>query len=145
MSAAPTPAAAPIADFVQVRFDRALAELQLHDSRARVALDAERGLAIGVDANVPMSMPAAARALPQADQAAAASVLFLDQFGALFGIAGWHVLEPRYATPMGSTIWFTFAATVQRGGEPHELLVNVCADGDIVRHVRIERSESAAS
>lgn len=136
MSAAPTPAAAPIADIEQVRFDRALAELQLHDPRARVALDSDCGLAVGVDVNVPMSMPAAARALPQSDQSAAACVLFVDQFGALFGIAGWHVLEPRFASPMGSTIWFTFAAQTRRG----EVLVNVCADGDVVRHVRVERS-----
>jgi hypothetical protein len=135
MSAAPRPAAAPIADFTQIRFDRALAELQVHDSRARVALDADLGLAIGADVNVPMSMPAAARALPEADRAAAASVLFLDQFGALFGVAGWHVLEPRFASPMGSTIWFTFAAQTSRG----EILVNVCAEGDVVRHVRVER------
>ncbi len=136
MSAAPTPAAAPIADIEQVRFDRALAELQLHDPRARVALDSAHGLAIGADLNVPMSMPAAARALPESDRSAAASVLFLDQFGAMFGIAGWHVLEPRFASPMGSTIWFTFAARTRRG----EILVNVCADGDVVRHVRVERS-----
>lgn len=141
MSAAPKPAAAPIADIEQIRFDRALADLQLHDPRARVALDFERGLAIGVDVNVPMSMPAAARALPDNDRAAAASVLFLDQFGSLFGIAGWHVLEPRFATPMGNTIWFTFAATTRRG----EQLVNVCAEGDIVRHVRVERSEPSES
>lgn len=136
MTAAPSPAAAPIADIEQIRFDRALADLQLHDARARVALDAESGLAIGADVNVPMSMPAAARALPESDQSAAASVLFLDQFGAMFGVAGWHVLEPRFASPMGSTIWFTFAATTRRG----EVLVNVCADGDVVRHVRVERS-----
>ena len=86
-------------------------------------------------------MPAAARALPDNDRAAAASVLFLDQFGSLFGIAGWHVLEPRFATPMGNTIWFTFAATTRRG----EQLVNVCAEGDIVRHVRVERSEPSES
>lgn len=141
MSAAPKPAAAPIADFEQVRFDRALADLQLHDPRARVALDSTSALAVGADVNVPMSMPAAARALPETDRAAAASVLFLDQFGALFGVPGWHALEPRFATPMGSTIWFTFAATTRRG----EVLVNVCADGDVVRHVRVERSEPGGS
>lgn len=132
---APTPAAVPIADLEQVRFDRALEELQVSDPRARVALDNETGLAVGVDVNVPMSMPAAARALPGSDRAAAASVLFLDQFGALFGLAGWHVLEPRFATPMGNTIWFTFAAQSRRG----EILVNVCAEDDVVRHVRLER------
>lgn len=135
MSASPRPAAAPIADLEQVRFDRALEELQLHDVRARVALDTETGLAVGVDVHVRMSMPAAARALPSSDRSAAASVLFLDEFGALFGIAGWHVLEPRFASPLGSTIWFTFAATSPRG----EVLVNVCADDDVVRHVRVER------
>jgi hypothetical protein len=131
----PAPAAAPIADLEQIRFDRALEELQVHDPRARVALDSQTGLAIGVDVDVRMPMPAAARALPASDRSAAAGVLFLDQFGALFGIAGWHVLEPRFASPLGSTIWFTFAATTGRG----ELLVNVCAEEDVVRHVRVER------
>lgn len=135
MSTALRLAAAPIADFEQARFDRALADLQEHDACARVALDSEHGLAVGADINVPMSMPAAAHALPKSDRAAAASVLFLDQFGALFGIAGWHVLEPRFASPMGSTIWFTFAAKTRRG----EVLINVCAEGDVVRHVRLER------
>ena len=135
MAATPRPAAAPIADLEQVRFDRALEELQLHDAKARVALDSDTGLAVGVDVHVCMSMPAAARALPRGDRSAAASVLFLDQFGALFGIAGWHVLEPRFASPLGNTIWFTFAARSARG----EILVNVCADDDVVRHVRVER------
>ncbi len=121
-----------------MKFDRALAELQLHDPRARVALDSDCGLAIGADVNVAMSMPAAARALPESDRSAAASVLFLDQFGAMFGVAGWHVLEPRFASPMGSTIWFTFAAETRRG----EVLVNVCAEGEVVRHVRVERNGS---
>jgi hypothetical protein len=135
MTASPRPAAAPIADLEQVRFDRALEELQLHDAKARVALDSDNGLAVGVDVHVSMSMPAAARALPRSDRSAAASVLFLDQFGALFGIAGWHVLEPQFASPLGTTIWFTFAARSARG----EILVNVCADDDVVRHVRVER------
>lgn len=135
MTAAPSPAAAPIADLEQVRFDRALQELQEHDPRARVALDSDTGLAVGVDTQVRMSMPPAARALPTSDRAAAASVLFLDQFGSLFGIAGWHVLEPRHASPLGSTIWFTFAAQLRT----REVLVSVCADEDVVRHVRLER------
>lgn len=135
MAASPRAAAPPIADLEQVRFDRALEELQSHDARARVALDSDTGLAVGVDVRVRMSMPSAARALPETDRAAAASVLFLDQFGPLFGIAGWHVLEPRFASPLGSTIWFTFAAQSSRG----EILVNVCADDDVVRHVRVER------
>jgi hypothetical protein len=134
-SPAPAPAAAPIADLEQVRFDRALEDLQLHDARARVALDSETGLAVGVDATVRMVMPAAARALPTSDRSAAASVLFLDQFGAMFGIAGWHVLEPQFASPLGPTIWFTFEAKTARGA----ILVNVCADEDTVRHVRVER------
>ena len=37
MSAAPSPAAAPIADFTQARFDRALEELHDADPRAREA------------------------------------------------------------------------------------------------------------
>lgn len=135
MAASPRPAAAPIADLEQIRFDRALEELQLHDARARVALDSDTGLAVGVDVRVRMSMPSAARALPESDRAAAASVLFLDQFGALFGIAGWHVLDPQFASPLGSSIWFTFAARSSRG----EILVNVCADDDVIRHVRVER------
>jgi hypothetical protein len=135
MAATPRPAAAPIADLEQVKFDRALEDLQLHDAKARVALDSETGLAVGVDVQVRMSMPAAARALPRSDRSAASSVLFLDQFGALFGIAGWHVLEPRFASPLGQSIWFTFAARTARG----EILVNVCADDDVVRHVRLER------
>ncbi|MEO6866502.1 MAG: hypothetical protein ABI200_00615 [Gaiellales bacterium] len=135
MTAAPSPAAAPIADLEQVRFDRALEDLNLHDPRARVALDTDHGLAVGVDVNVQMTMPAAAQALPDSDRSAAASVLFLDQFGALFGVAGWHVLEPRFASPVGSQIWFTFAAETRRG----ELLVNVCTSGDVIRHVRVER------
>ncbi len=139
MSAAPSPAAAPIADFTQARFDRALEDLHECDPRARVALDADRGLAIGADVNVPMPMPSAARALPESDRAAAASVLFLDRFGPMFGIAGWHVLEPRFASPVGSTIWFTFAADTPRG----EILVNVCAHDEVVRHVRVERSGAA--
>lgn len=129
------PAAPPIADLEQVRFDRALGELHAADPRARVALDQETALAVGVDVDVAVTMPAAAQALPDTDRAAAASVLFLDRFGALFGIAGWHVLEPRSASPIGSTIWFTFAAQTARG----EILVNVCAGGDAVRHVRVER------
>ena len=135
MTAVPAPAAAPIADIEQVRFDRALEELQHEDPRARVALDAETGLAVGADINVPIAMPAAAQALPESDRSAAASVLFLDRFGSMFGIAGWHVLEPSFASPMGSTIWFTFAAQSRRG----EILVNVCTDGEVVRHVRVER------
>ena len=129
------PAAPPIADLGQARFDRALAELQHADPRARVALDSEHGLAVGCDVNVPMEMPPAALTLPESDRAAAASVLFLDQFGALFGVAGWHALEPRFATPMGSTVWFTFETTVRE----RSVLVNVCAEGDVVRHVRMER------
>lgn len=138
-SPAEAPAVAALADFAQARFDRALAELQVHDPAARVALDQETALAVGVDVNVRMSMPAAARALPESDRAAASSVLFLDRFGPLFGIAGWHVLDPRYASPMGDTIWFTFAAETPRG----EVLVNVCAQEDVVRHVRVERGEAA--
>ena len=136
MTATPAPAAAPIADLEQARFDRALIDLQLSDPKARVALDSTTGLAVGVDVDVRVSMPAAARALPASDRAAAASVLFLDQFGSLFGIAGWHVLDPRNASPLGTTIWFTFEAKTRQG----ELLVNVCTDDDVVRHVRIERA-----
>jgi hypothetical protein len=130
-------AAAPIADFQQVRFDRALADLGAAAPDARVALDERTGLAIGIDAEVRMPMPAAAQALPAMDRAAAASVLFLDQFGPLVGVAGWHVLEPRFASPIGDTVWLTFEARCERHGTR---LINVCASGDMVRHVRVERS-----
>lgn len=133
MSAAPQAAAAPIADLDQARFDRALVELQLSDPAAKVALDDQTGLAIGLDAVVRVQMPQAARALLDSDRAAAASVLFLDQHGGLFGIAGWHSLEPRFASPLGSTIWFTFAAATRHG----EILVNVCTKDDTVLHVRV--------
>ncbi|MCW2923486.1 MAG: hypothetical protein JWM98_890 [Thermoleophilia bacterium] len=138
--AAPAPAAAPIADLEQVRFDRALEELQDSDPAARVALDSETGLAVGVDTEVRVAMPAAARALPASDRSAASAVLFLDRFGALFGVAGWHVLEPRFASPIGSSIWFTFAVASPRRGE---FLINVCAQEDTVRHVRVERTGAA--
>lgn len=134
-AAAPRAAAHPIADFEQARFDRALVELQIADPAARVALDDETGLAIGVDATVRMPMPAAAAALTSGDRAAAASVLFLDRMGSMFGITGWHALEPRFASPLGSTLWFTFAAHTARG----ELLVNVCTKDDTVLHVRVAR------
>ncbi|MCW2961985.1 MAG: hypothetical protein JWM90_2372 [Thermoleophilia bacterium] len=136
MTSAPSAAAAPIADLEQVRFDRALIELQISDPAARVALDSDTGLAVGVDGEIRVSMPSAARALPETDRSAAAAVLFLDMHGALFGINGWHDLDPQYASPIGNSIWFTFEAKTQRG----TLLVNVCAEDDTVRHVRIERS-----
>ncbi|MBC7462109.1 MAG: hypothetical protein H7287_12165 [Thermoleophilia bacterium] len=129
-------AAAPIADMEQARFDRALGDLHFADPRARVSLSEDTALAVGFDGDVKLAMPAAAQALPESDRAAAAAVLFLDQFGSLFGIAGWHVLDPRYASPLGTTVWFTFAAETHVG----DLLVNVCAEGDTVKHVRIERS-----
>ena len=133
MSAVPTASAAPIADIEQARFDRTLIDLQLADPAARVALSEDTGLAIGMDANVRMAMPEASRMLSTTDRAAAASVLFLDQHGGLFGVPGWHSLEPRYASPLGSTIWFTFAARTRRG----EVLVNVCTKDDTVLHVRV--------
>lgn len=134
-SLSPAPAASSICDFEQTRFDRALALLNDADPRARVALDAETGLAVGADVSVTMPMPAAARVLPMSDRSAAAAVLFIDRFGPMFGVAGWHVLEPRFASPIGTSIWLTFAAQTSRG----ELLVNVCVDGEVVKNVRIER------
>ena len=133
MSAAPRAAAAPIADLAQARFERALIDLQLADPAARVALSEDTGLAIGMDAEVKVAMPQASRMLSNSDRAAAASVLFLDQHGALFGVPGWHALEPRYASPLGPTIWFTFAARTRTG----EVLVNVCTKDDTVLHVRV--------
>lgn len=129
-----------IADFAQAGFDRALAELQLADPRARVALDTHTGLAIGVDVEVPISMPGAAQALPDGDRAAAASVLFLDRFGQLFGIAGWHVLEPLTVSPLGSTLWFSFRARMADGTRT----VNICADTNTIRHVRLEPVSTTA-
>jgi len=129
-------AAEPIADMEQARFDRALGDLHYADPKARVALSQDTALAVGFDGEVRLAMPAAAQALPESDRAAAAAVLFLDQYGSLFGIAGWHVLEPRYASPLGATTWFTFAAETHVG----ELLVNVCAEADTVKHVRVEHT-----
>lgn len=126
----------PVADFAQAAFDRALAELQLADPTARVALDTQTGLAIGVDVEVEMSMPGAARALPTSDRASAAAVLFLDRFGQLFGIPGWHVLDPLTVSPLGSTLWFAFRAHTTVGTRT----VNVCADANTIRHVRVETS-----
>ena len=128
----------PIAELAHVRFDRALEDLQEVDSRARVALDTQSGLARGVDANVPMPMPMAARSLPGSDRAAAAAVLFLDQFGGLFGIAGWHVLKPVSASPLGRSIWFAFEATTAGG----TIEAHVCADEDVVKHVRVQQLAS---
>ncbi|MCW2950025.1 MAG: hypothetical protein JWN41_1038 [Thermoleophilia bacterium] len=136
MSGQPTPIAEHIADIEQARFDRALGDLHFADPSARVALSQDTALAIGFDGDVRLPMPAAAQALPASDRAAAAAVLFLDQYGSLFGVSGWHVLDPQFASPLGSTIWFTFAAQTHVG----ELLVNVCAEDDTVRHVRVERS-----
>lgn len=126
---------APIADLAHVRFDRALEELQDVDARARVALDTGNGLAKGVDGNFPMPMPAAARSLPGSDRAAAAAVLFLDRFGAMFGIPGWHALRPLSASPLGRSIWFAFEARTPGG----TVEAHVCADEDVVKHVRIQR------
>lgn len=117
------------------RFDRALADLHHLDPRAKVALDTVTGLATGLDGSFPMAMPAAARALPGSDKAAASAVLFLDRFGGLFGIAGWHVLSPLSASPLGRTLWIAFEATTPHG----VITAHVCAEEDTVTHVRIER------
>ena len=125
---------APVAEMAHARFDRALELLNEADGRARVALDTESGLAVGVDGAFAMPMPAQARGLPGSDRAAAAAVLFLDRYGALFGIPGWHVLKPLSASPLGRSIWFTFEATL---GD-RTVNAHVCADEDTVKHVRIE-------
>lgn len=122
-----------VADLQHVRFDKALAKLHEMDDFARVTLDTQTGLAVGVDGLFGMTMPSAAKILPATDRAAAAAVLFLDRFGALFGIAGWHVLSPVSAAPIGSALWFTFEAKTSDG----KLSVNVCADEEIVTHVRV--------
>lgn len=121
-------------DLSHIRFDRALADLHDTDPRARVALNTDTGLARGVDGTFPMAMPAAARALPGSDRAAAAAVLFLDRFGGMFGIAGWHVLSPLSASPLGRSVWFAFEASTPDG----TVTAHVCADEDTVKHVRIE-------
>lgn len=129
------PGIAPISRLDEARFDRALEALHDVDSRARVALDTDSGLAVGIDGSFPVPMPTTAAELPGSDRAAAAAVLFLDRFGALFGIAGWHVLTPVAASPLGRTIWFSFDADTPDG----TLGVHVCADEEVVKHVRIER------
>lgn len=132
LAAEPAPATLHMS---HVRFDRALGELQQLDSRARVALDADTGLATGIDGTFRMPMPPAARSLPGSDRAAAASVIFLDRFGGLFGIPGWHVLSPLSASPLGRSVWFAFEAQV--GNDV--ITAHVCADEDTVKYVRIER------
>ena len=133
IAAVPSPAP-EVHSLGDLRFDRALADLNDTDPRARVALDTKTGLAHGVDGTFQMTMPAAARALPGSDRAAAASVLFLDRFGGLFGIAGWHVLSPLSASPLGRSVWFAFEAKTAAG----IVTAHVCADEDTVKHVRIE-------
>lgn len=125
---------AEISDLQHVRFDRALEKLQELDPQAQVALDTDTGLAIGTDGNFSVAMPAAAMALPGSDRAAAAAVLFLDNYGDLFGIPGWHSLHPTSASPLGRAIWFSFEATTGAG----VITAHVCADEHIVKHVRIE-------
>lgn len=130
---------ASVASLSHARFDRAVAELHELDHRARVALDTDTGLVRGADGTFVMELTSAVRALSRADQAAAASVLFLDRVGSAFGLAGWHVLTPEAASPLGDTIWFTFIADTDEG----EVRVHICADGQIIRHVRVERAEAA--
>lgn len=115
------------------RFDKALARLNELDDHASVALDTETGVAVCIDGMFGMEMPTAARALPNSDRAAAAAVLFLDQFGALFGIAGWHVLHPVSASPIGSSIWFVFDADTAYGRKR----VHICTDEQMVISVRL--------
>lgn len=131
------PGATRVADMGHLRFDRALVDLQSTDPTARVALDIHTGLAKGVDGRFPMPMPAAARALPGSDRAAAAAVLFLDRFGGVFGIPGWHVLKPLSASPLGRSIWFAFEARL--GTET--VVAHVCADEETVKYARIERRD----
>jgi hypothetical protein len=133
---------AQIADFQHARFDRALERLHDADPLARIALDAESGIAKGFDGHVELPMPIAAASLPASDQAAAAAVLFLDGFGDVFGIPGWHVLRPRSASPLGASIWFAFDADL---GSGRTVTAHVCAEGATVRHVRIEIPEPTRS
>ena len=128
---------AQIADFQHAQFDRALERLHEADPLARVALDAGSGVATGFDGSVELSMPTSANALPASDRAAAAAVLFLDAYGSLFGIPGWHVLSPQSASPLGSSIWFAFEAKLA----DRTIVAHVCADAEMVRHVRIEEPE----
>ncbi len=129
---------AEITDLNHIRFDRALVRLSDADPNSRIALDNESGLATGVDGHFEVRLPPAARELPGTDRAAAAAVLFLDEHGDLFGIPGWHVLSPESASPLGRSMWFGFR--VNHGPEPFN--VHVCADEQVVKHVRIERIES---
>jgi hypothetical protein len=134
--AASAPQHSTTSDIAHARFDRALAELQSFDARARVALDTDTGLAKGVDGTFQMPMPPAARDLPGSDRAAAAAVLFLDRFGGMFGIPGWHVLRPLHASPLGRSIWFAFEAAVARD---ETVTIHVCADEETVKYARVER------
>lgn len=131
---------AEISAIASARFERALHALYLVDPVCRVALHTEDALAVGLDGTFPVEMPIAARTLPSSDRAAAAAVLFLDRYGALFGIAGWHALSPTTASPLGTTIWFTFDAQAACG----DVTVRICADDDVIRAVRIERSGAAS-
>ena len=125
-----------VSELEYARFDRALERLQSADPHSRVALDDQTGLAVGLDGAFRVPVPATVRSLPGTDRAAAASVLFLDRYGAVFGIPGWHCLEPVSASPLGRTMWFGFNARIAPG---RTLAVHVCADEDTVKHVRIER------
>ncbi len=130
---------AEISAIASARFERALHALYLIDPVCRVALHTDDALAVGLDGTFPIDMPIAARTLPSSDRAAAAAVLFLDKYGALFGIPGWHALSPTTASPLGTTIWFTFNAEAACG----EVTVRICADDDVIRAVRIERSAAS--
>jgi hypothetical protein len=124
-----------VADLEQARFDRALELLHDLDPGARVSLDTRTGLARGTDGSFTIPMPAAAKRLPQNDRADAAAVLFLDRYGALFGLPGWHVLTPQSASPVGHTMWFTFDGELRDGTK---VSAHVCTDCDTVTHVRVE-------
>ena len=126
---------AEVTDLQHMRFDRALERLHDADPHSRVALDSSSGLANGVDGSFEIDLPPAARELPGTDRAAAAAVLFIDEYGDVFGVPGWHVLTPDSASPLGRSMWFSFTATIG----PEKLGVHVCADEQVVKHVRIER------
>jgi hypothetical protein len=124
-----------VTDLAQARFDRALELLHDLDPSARVSLDRSTGLARGADGSFTISMPAVARTLPDSDRMAAAAVLFLDRYAALFGLPGWHVLEPEVVSPLGHTLWFSFSGELVDGSP---VRIQVCADCDTVTHVRVE-------
>lgn len=129
------PGGAQIADLQHVRFDRALALLREIEPAARVTLDTVTGLATKIDGRFQIDLPPDAKSQPESEQAAAAAVLFVEHFGSLFGVPGWHSLQPVSASPLGRSTWFHFDA---RTFERETVRISVCADARGVSGARVE-------